>query len=120
MSLFSDYPVMRTVPEFVGLDYDQATDLERKVGLHIADANPDAPPISNYWWEHKELVVLTQSPPSGSRIDRQVSVAVTLGPPQVPVGARVRGALPPALSAEAQNDAVASERPPTTQRAAEA
>lgn len=110
MSLFSDYPVMRTVPDFVGLNYDEATELERSLGLHIAYPNPDAPPISNYWWEHKELVVLTQSPPSGARIDRQMSVTVTLGPPQAPVGSRVRSRVPPALSAEAQDEATSSER----------
>lgn len=52
VSLFRDYPVMRTVPDFIGLHYDEATELEGTLGLHIADPNPDAPPISNYWWEH--------------------------------------------------------------------
>lgn len=114
MSLFSEKPVMRTVPNFIGLDYDAATALERSAGLHIADPNPDAPPISNYWWGHKGLVVLTQSPPSGARIDRQMSVTVTLGPPQVPIGSRVRSRVPPALSTEAQNEATSTERPPAT------
>jgi beta-lactam-binding protein with PASTA domain len=110
MSLFSGDPVMRTVPNFVGLSYDEATDLKRSLGLHIADPDPDAAPISNYWWEHKDLVVLTQYPPSGVRIDRQVSVTVTLGPPQMPVGARVRSPVPPALSAEAQTEMTAAAR----------
>ena len=112
VSLFSDYPVMRTVPDLVGLDYDEATTLVRSLDLHIADPDPDAPPISYHWWEHKELVVLTQDPQSGSRIDRQLSVTVTLGPPQVPVGAGVRSVVPPALSAEAQSEADSKGRPP--------
>jgi beta-lactam-binding protein with PASTA domain len=119
VSLFSEYPVMRTVPDFIGLSYDEATALEVSVGLRIADPNPDAPPISNYWWEHKELVVLTQSPPSGCSIDPQGSVAVTLGPPQVAVGARVQTPVPPALSAEAQAEPTASERPPASDPAEE-
>lgn len=63
--------------------------------------------------------MLTQSPPSGYRIGRQMSLTVTLGPPQVPVGARVRSAVSPALSAEAQDEATASERPPTSDPSAE-
>lgn len=55
--------------------------------------------------------MLTQHPPFGSRIDRQTSVVVTLGTPQIPVGARVRSAVPPALSAEAQAEATSEARP---------
>jgi hypothetical protein len=40
---------MRTVPDFIGLDYDETTALERTLRLHIAGPDPDAPPISNHW-----------------------------------------------------------------------
>jgi beta-lactam-binding protein with PASTA domain len=64
-------------------------------------------------------VVLTQSPPPGRRIDVRVSVTVTIGPPQAPVGARVRRATPPALSAEAHDEVAAGEQPPMGDRAEE-
>ena len=101
VSLFSDRPAVRTVPDFVGLNYDQATPLERTAGVHIADPDPDAPPISNFWWEHKALIVTRQSPAPGTRIDTRESVTVRLGPPEVPVGAVTRRIEPPALFAHA-------------------
>lgn len=116
VSLFSEYPVMRTVPNFIGLNYDEATPIERDAGLHIADPNPDAPPISNFWWEHKELVVLQQNPPAGARIDRQVSVTVTLGPPEVPVGALPARRTPPFLVAQAEADTTGRARPPAEEQ----
>lgn len=117
VSLFSDYTVMRTVPDFIGLNYDEATLIERAAGIHIADPNPDAPPVSNFWWEHKELVVVQQTPAAGSRIDRQVSVAVTLGPPEVPVGARRLRPAPPLLTAQAEADATGRVSPPAEEQA---
>ncbi|MFD1722914.1 PASTA domain-containing protein [Amnibacterium endophyticum] len=110
MSAFPEYPAVQTVPHFVGLAYDEAVALERRLGLHIADPDPDAAPISNYWWDHKELVVLTQNPAAGALIDRQVSVTVTLGPPEAPIDARVRLATPPALSAAASPEPDALDR----------
>lgn len=105
MSLFSNYPVPRSVPNFVGLNYDEARPLELDAGVHIADQDPDAPPISNYWWEHKEMVVTTQSPPPGGQFDpRMTSVRVALGAPEAPVGAVVKHVTPPALSAQASAD----------------
>ena len=99
VSLFSDYPSIRAVPDFVGLNYEQARPLERNARVHIADTNPDAPPISNFWWEHKEFVVTRQTPDPGTRIDITDSVTVTLAPPEEPVGASVRRIDPPVLSA---------------------
>ena len=54
-----------------------------------ADPDPDAPPLSAYWWQHPQLVVETQDPEPGARIFRYDSVKVTLSPPEAPVGAPV-------------------------------
>lgn len=88
------------LPNFVGLAYEEAVALERRLRLHIADPDADAAPTSNYWWEHQDLVVLTRSPAAGARIDRRRSVTVTLGLSEAPVAARVPAAVPPALTVE--------------------
>ena len=107
---------MRTAPDFIGLNYDEATLIEREAGRHVADPNPDAPPISNFWWEHKELVVVQQNPRAGARIDREVRVTVTFGPPEVPVGARPRRPTPPFLTAQAESDVTGRMRPPAEEQ----
>jgi beta-lactam-binding protein with PASTA domain len=105
MSLFNEYPVARAVPSFVGLNYDEARPLELDAGVHIADEDPDAPPILNYWWEHKEMVVTAQSPAPGGQIDpKMTSVTVALGAPGSVVGAVVTRVAPPSLSAQASGD----------------
>lgn len=80
----------RVVPDFRGLDFGAARALERQAQVKPADPDPDAPPLSAYWWQHEELVVATQDPQPGTRVRQYDSVRVTLAAPEAPVGARTR------------------------------
>ncbi|WP_375407580.1 hypothetical protein [uncultured Amnibacterium sp.] len=91
----------RVVPDFRGLSFFAAIAVERQAEVKPADPNPDAPPLSAYWWQHQDLVVSTQDPEPGAEVYQWDSVGVTLAPPEAPVGAFVRRTPPPALDAAA-------------------
>jgi hypothetical protein len=90
----------RVVPDFRGLNFDAARAVERDAEVKPADPDPDAPPLSAYWWDHQELVIATQDPAPGAEVYQWDSVAVTLAPPHSPVDAIVRR-LPPLTLDEA-------------------
>lgn len=95
VSMFSEYLGLKRVPDFVGLDFDAAQKLERASGWSVRDPDPDAPPISNYWWSNKQLVVATQIPSAGSLLRRDERIGITLmEPPQLGTAPVVRGTPP--------------------------
>ena len=102
--MFSEYPGLKRVPNFVGLDFDAAQRPERASGWSVRDLNPDALPISNYWWSNKQLVVAIQIPSAESLLRRDERVGITLkGPPEagtVPVAPST----PPNLEGHAPAD----------------
>ena len=105
MSVFGDGQIRREVPNLLGLDFEAARALELQAQVHIADPDPDAPPISNYWWEHQHLVVAHQDPSAGAWIERYGSVRVTLAPPDRFDPARATPLTPlPAIYARAERD----------------
>lgn len=105
MSTFSEEWQLREVPNFTGLDYQGARALEQRTEVHIADPDPDAPPITSHWWENQQLVVRRQDPPAGAWVARYDSVRVTLTEPDQSEMARLEPHVPqPVLSAEAHPD----------------
>lgn len=91
----------RVVPDFRGLNFFAANAIERMAEIKPADPNPDAPPLSAYWWQHQELVVSTQDPEPGAEVYQWDSVRVTLAPPEAGVGASIRLTPPLTLDAAA-------------------
>lgn len=104
VSLFSEYPGLNRVPNFVGLDFEAARSLERASGWSVRDPDPDAPPISNYWWSSKQLVVATQVPSGGSLLRRDERVSITLEEPPGLMTAPAAFGTPPNLKGHAPAD----------------
>lgn len=104
VSMFSDYPGLKRVPDFVGLDFDATQRLERDSGWSVRDPDPDAPPISNYWWSNKQLVVATQIPSAGSLLRRDERIGITLTEPPQLGTAPVVPSTPPNLEGHAPAD----------------
>lgn len=97
MSMFSERSGLRRVPDFIGLDFHAARALETSSGWGVRDPDPDAPPISNRWWDHPHLVVATQEPAPGGLLPRDQRIAITLTEPPGEVMAHVRPGPPPGL-----------------------
>ncbi len=102
--MFSEYPGLKRVPNFVGLDFDAARELERESGWGVRDPDPDAPPISNHWWSNKRLVVATQIPAAGSLLQRDERVSITLREPPGLTTAPAVLSPPPNLEGPAPTD----------------
>ena len=104
----------RAVPDFRGLDFLAATKLAEHAEVKPADPDPDAPPISARWW-NTTLVVASQYPEPGTHVRQWDSVAITLAPPESPVGARASTQPGPVLKAEASPESGVDVRrlPPT-------
>jgi hypothetical protein len=104
VSVFSEYPGLKRVPDFVGLDFEAAREVERASGWSVRDPDPDAPPISNYWWSNKHLVVASQIPSAGSLLRRDERVSITLAEPHELSTAPAASGTPPNLGGHAPAD----------------
>lgn len=104
MSLFSELPGLKRVPNFVGLDFEAARELQVKSGFGVRDPDPDAPAITNRWWSHRELVVVSQIPSAGLLLSRDERVSITIDEPRSAATTHRAARTPPPLDSRAHTD----------------